>query len=582
MNRLILALAGVLALTGSAQGFPEGPSATGDHAMVASAHRLASEAGREILQKGGNAVDAAAATAFALAVTYPVAGNLGGGGFMLVHTPGGKDTVIDFRETAPASATRDMYQNPDGSLVKGEGSSTRGWRASGVPGTVAGLAYALAHYGSGRVSWAQVIEPARRLAADGWAMTPGVCENISKHAAGLDAYPESRRIFLPGGRAPVVGSLFRQPDLARTLARLQERGPGEFYNGETARLIAAAMAANHGTLTLADLGGYRVAERTPLVGTYRGYEIVTMPPPSSGGIALLQMLAMLEPHPVAALGFDSPARYHLFAEAMRRAFRDRAEYLGDPDFLPVPVAGLLKAGYAVGLMGTFDPAHATPSRGLAPGNPEGAGALARALDLERARRESHETTHFAVVDALGGAVSCTYTLNGAYGSSVTVPGTGFLLNNEMDDFAAKPGSANLYGLVQGEADAVAPGHRPLSSMTPTFVMHHGRLFLATGSPGGPTIINTVLAVITNVVDFQMPLPQAVAAPRVHHQWLPDTLYLEAASNPGLLDALRAMGQEVKVGYPAPSDAESVMIDPATGRRIGASDPRSRDAAPAGY
>lgn len=553
------------------------------HGIVASGHALASEAGVSILRKGGNAVDAAVATAFALEVTLPSAGNLGGGGFMMIHTSDGRDTMIDYRETAPACATRDMYLAADGSLLTGPGSSTFGWRASGTPGTVAGLALAFERYGSGKVTWSDVVEPARRLAAEGWPMTPGVAASLERASRQLEAFDETRRIYLNGGVPPREGERWRQPDLADTLRRIQTAGPRDFYEGETARRIVAAMAAHGGTITAADLRGYRPVERVPLRGSYRGYTIVTTPPPSSGGVALLQMLGMLEPHDVAALGADSAARYHLFTEAMRRAFRDREEYLGDPDFLPVPVAGLLRPSYVQGLMAGFDPARATPSLGLAPGHPEGADALEAAVAHRGRAAESHETTHFTVVDASGGAVSNTYTLNGAFGSAVTIPGTGILMNNEMDDFAAKPGSPNMFGLSQGEADAVAAGRRPLSSMTPTFVLKDGKLLLATGSPGGPTIINTVLEVITDVIDLRMPVADAVAAPRFHHQWLPDTVSFEdPGESPAVLQSLRAMGHTVVIASGRQGDAETVMIDLQTGQRLGSADPRMRDAKAVGY
>ena len=515
-----------------------------EHGLVASVHGLASEAGVEVMRKGGNAVDAAVATGLALAVVFPYAGNLGGGGFMLIHLADGRDIAIDYRETAPAAASRDMYVGPDGKLLAGPGSSTVGWKASGVPGSVAGFALAFEKYGSHKVSWADVVEPARRLAADGHAVTQGTAASL-KAAKHLGQFPESKRIFLAGGAYYKAGDILRQPELAATLARLQKDGPREFYEGETARLIADAMAKNGGNLTLADLKGYHAAERTPVRGTYRGYEIVTMPPPSSGGIALLQMLAMLEPYDVGALGFNSAAKLHLFTEVMRRAFRDRAEFLGDPDFVRVPVAGLLDRGYIAGLMKNYDPAKATPSAGLAAGSPAGwTPPPVAELDTLRARlvAESTETTHFSIIDADGNAVSNTYTLNGAYGSGVTIPGTGILMNNEMDDFTSKVGAPTMFGLIQGPANAIAPGKRPLSSMTPTFVLKDGKLAFATGSPGGPTIINTVFEIITNVIDHHMDIRQAVDAPRFHHQWMPDVLMYERYSvSPDTVALLKAQG-----------------------------------------
>ena len=558
------------------------------HGMVASVHDLASEAGVEILKKGGNAVDAGVAVGLALTVVYPFAGNIGGGGFMMIHLADGRAVAIDYRETAPAASGRDMYLGPDGNVLKpGPGSSTVGWRASGVPGSVAGFALAQQKYGSGKVSWADVCEPARRLAADGFVLSQGTAANLKAYAKLLSQFPESKRIFLADGAFHEAGTLWRQPDLAAVFARLQKNGPREFYEGETARLIADAMAKNGGTITLADLKGYAAVERKPLRGTYRGHEIVTMPPPSSGGIALLQMLGMLETHDVAKLGANSAAKFHLFIEVMRRAFRDRAEFLGDPDFVNVPTAGLLDRAYIAGLMKNFDPAKATPSDGLAPGNPAGWTPIkVSQLDDHRARlaAESTETTHYSIVDAAGNAVSNTYTLNGGYGSGVTIPGTGILMNNEMDDFTSKIGVKNMFGLLQGPANAIAPGKRPLSSMTPTFVLKDGALLLVTGSPGGPTIINTVLQVITNVIDHQMPVMQAVEFPRFHHQWQPNTISHDRFSmSPDTSALLTAMGHSLNerpnvVG----GDAETVMIDPETKLRLGAADPRKPDAKAVGY
>lgn len=559
----------------------------GEHGVVTSVHALASQAGLEILQKGGNSIDAAVATGFALAVVFPYAGNLGGGGFMMIHLADGRDVAIDYREVAPAAASRDMYIGADGKLIVGAGSSTVGWKASGVPGSVAGFALAFRKYGSGKVSWADVIEPARRLAADGHVITQGTAASLRNYAKILGQFSESKRIFLANGALLRTGETFRQPELAATLARIQKNGASEFYEGETARLIADAMAKNNGSLTLADLKAYRPVERTPLRGSYRGYEIVTMPPPSSGGIALLQMLGMLEPHDVAALGFNSAAKYHLFTEVMRRAFRDRAEFLGDPDFVKVPVAGLLDRGYIAGLMKNFDPQQATPSDGLAPGQPAGWEPVPVAQSASRQAElaaESSETTHFSIIDAAGNAVANTYTLNGAYGSGVTIPGTGILMNNEMDDFTSKIGEKNMYGLIQGSANAITPGKRPLSSMTPTFVLKDQQLLLATGSPGGPTIINTVLEIITNVIDHQMNIMQAVDAPRFHHQWQPDLLFYNPYTfSPDTITLLKAKGHRLKEAENIiVGDGETVAIDPVTQLRLGAADPRKPDSKAVGY
>jgi gamma-glutamyltranspeptidase/glutathione hydrolase len=551
-----------------------------EHGIVASVHGRASEAGVEILKKGGNAVDAAVATGFALAVVFPYAGNLGGGGFMLIHLAdgshgsAGRQIIIDYREVAPAAASRDMYLGPDGNLLKGPGGSLLGWRASGVPGTVAGLAQAFAKYGSGKITWAEVIEPARRLAAEGHVVSQGTAASFREYAHRFEPFPESKRIFLAGGAFLQQGQLWRQPDLAATLARIQKDGPRDFYEGETARLIADGMAKNGGTITLADLKNYRATERTPLRGSYRGHEIVTMSPPSSGGLALLQMLGMLEPYDVKALGFNSAAKIHLFTEVMRRAFRDRVEFPADPDFVPVPVVGLLDRAYLAGLMKNYDPQQATPSAGLAPGRPAGWAPPA----------ESGETTHFSVIDAAGNAVSNTYTINGAFGSCVTIPGAGFLMNNEMDDFTTKLGVPNLFGLIQGPANSITPGKRPLSSMTPTMVFKDGRFILATGSPGGSTIITVVLGVITNVIDHGMNIRQAVDAPRFHHQWMPDVLAYERNSfSPDSVALLKARGHILQErDNVIVSDAETVAIDPETKRRLGASDLRKPDSLAVGY
>ena len=556
------------------------------HGMVTSAHELASQAGLEMLKKGGNAVDAGVATGLALAVVYPFAGNLGGGGFMMIHLTVGRDLAVDYRETAPRISSRNMYLGPDGNLLKGPDSSIFGWRASGVPGSVAGFALALEKYGSGKISWAEACEPARRLAAEGHVVSQATAAGLKSSASRLGAFPDSKRIYLHDGAFWKTGEVWQQPELGATFARMQKDGPREFYEGETARRIAAAMAANGGTIAAADLKDYRVAIRPPLRGSYRGHDIVTMPPPSSGGIALLQMLAMLEPFDVRALGSNSAAKYHLFHEVMRRAFRDRAEYLGDPDFVPVPTAGLLDRGYIAGLMKNYDPKKATASAGLAPGQPTGWEKIA-ALEKKPSPAESRETTHFSAVDAAGNAISNTYTLNGGFGSGVTIPGTGILMNNEMDDFAAKPGTPNMFGLVQGEANAIAPGRRPLSSMVPTFVSKDGKLLLVTGSPGGPAIINTVLEIITNVIDHDMTVMQAVEAPRFHHQWMPDTMtYERNGLSVDTLTLLESMGHTInrhdnfKGAYQG--DGESILIDPKTGLRHGAADPRKADAKAVGY
>jgi gamma-glutamyltranspeptidase/glutathione hydrolase len=578
-------LALTLALAPAPSVFAQRPAIESRQGMVTSAHVLASEAGAEMLRKGGNAVDAAVATGLALTVVYPFAGNIGGGGFMVIHLAAkdgqpARDIAIDYRETAPAAATRDMYVGPDGKVIKGAGSSTVGWSASGIPGSVAGFAHALAKYGSGKISWAEVCEPARRLAAQGHVVSQTTSAGLIRWEKLLGQFPESKKIYLKDGTYWQPGELWVQADLGETFARLQKHGPREFYEGETARRIADAMQKNGGTITLDDLKNYRAVERPVLRGKYRGYDIVTMPPPSSGGIALLQMLAMLEPHDVRALGHNSAAKYHLFSEVMKRAFRDRAEYLGDPDFVKVPVAQLLDPAYLQGRMKDFSPDKATPASAVAPG--------LGAFDAKTAlvRREKMETTHFSVVDAAGNAVSNTYTLNGAYGSGVTIPGTGILMNNEMDDFTSQVGTPNMFGLIQGEANAIVPGKRPLSSMTPTLISKDGKLLLVTGSPGGPTIINTVLQIITNVIDHEMPVMQAVEAPRIHNQWMPDlTTFERFGLNADTAALLRAKGHKLKEreSYEGAyqGDGETIWVDPKTGIIHGAADPRKGDSAAVG-
>ncbi|MBA2269671.1 MAG: gamma-glutamyltransferase [Chthoniobacterales bacterium] len=537
--------------------------------MVASTDRVASEIGVEVLKRGGNAVDAAVAVAFALAVTYPIAGNLGGGGFMMLRRADGTVTAIDYRETAPAAATRDMFIGPDGELIKGEGSSLIGYRASGVPGTVAGMAMALKQHGSGRLTWSQLIEPARKLAADGFLVTQRTERLFQDEQKIFAPYPESRRIFLRDGKLYREGELLPQPELAGTLARLQKNGPREFYEGATARLIADDMKQHGGLMTADDLRNYTPKERAPLRGNYRGHEIISMPPPSSGGAVLIQMLNILEGFDVRKLGPLSSEYYHLLIETMRRAYADRAEYMGDADFASVPINGMIEKAYAERQRSTIDLGRASSSSEIRAGKPAG--------------HESPETTHFSIVDAAGNAVSNTYTLNGAFGSGVVAKGTGVLLNNEMDDFTAKAGAPNLFGAIQSERNAIAPQKRPLSSMTPTFVLRpDGSLFFAIGTPGGTTITNTVLQVISNVIDHGMNLQEAIDAPRVHHQWLPD----EVVSEPfGLSQdtrrALEARGHKISTVVREMSDAQGVMIEEKTGVRLGASDSR-RDGAAVGY
>jgi gamma-glutamyltranspeptidase/glutathione hydrolase len=537
--------------------------------MVASANRLASEVGVDVLRRGGNAVDAAVATAFALAVVHPVAGNLGGGGFMMIRLRDGRTTAIDYREMAPAAASHDVYLNKRGELIKGEGSSTVGYRAAGVPGTPAGMALALKKYGSGRLTWAQLVEPARRLAANGFTLSYRQTRSLRGEEELLKRYEDSRRIFLNGGRFFNEGDTLRQTDLAATFARMQRGGVREFYEGETARLIAADMKRHDGLITLDDMKAYVPKERVPLETTYRGYKVISMPPPSSGGAVLIEMLNILEGYDLRAMQSSSSERYHVITEAMRRAYADRAEYMGDTDFVKVPIAGLIDKRYAERQRASINAERASTSAEVRAGRPTGA--------------ESLETTHFTVVDAEGNAVSNTYTLNLGYGSGVTAKGTGVLLNNEMDDFAAKPGTPNSFGLIQSEKNAVAPRKRPLSAMTPTFVLNKdGSLWFAVGSPGGATIINTVLQVILNVVDHDMNIQEAIDAPRIHHQWLPDEIVYEPNGlSPDTQRALASRGHKLVTKPRYMGDAEGVMIEPKTGMRLGASDSRS-EGVPVGY
>jgi len=539
------------------------------HGIVASTNQLASNVGVDIMKRGGNAVDAAIAVAFALAVTHPAAGNLGGGGFMMIRLQDGRTTAIDYREMAPSAATRNIYLDKNGNVIEGEGGSIEGYRAAGVPGTVRGMELALRKYGSGKLTWTQLIEPARRLAANGFIVNYTLARGLRGNREYLSKYPETKRIYLNNGKLYNEGDVFVQPDLAATFARLQQRGPNEFYTGQTAQLIAADMKRHNGLLTLDDLRGYVAKERQPLRGNYRGYEVISMPPPSSGGAVLIEMLNILEGYDLKKMDWASSDRYHLMTEAMRRAFADRAEYMGDTDFAKVPIAGLIDKKYAAQLRNTINPERASSSEQVKAGKPLG--------------YESEETTHFTVVDAEGNAVANTYTLNNSYGSAVVAKGTGLLMNDEMDDFAAKPGTANLYGLIQGERNAVAPHKRPLSAMTPTFVLRKdGSLWFTVGSPGGPTIINTVLDVITNVVDYGMNIQQAIDAPRIHHQWLPDELVFEPYGLSGdTQNALASRGH--KLGKPRYlGDAEGIMIEEKTGMRLGATDPRRSDGLAVGY
>jgi len=494
------------------------------HGMVVADEPLAADVGVAVLKSGGNAVDAAVAVGFALAVTHPFAGNLGGGGFMLVRFADGRSTFIDFRERAPEKATRDMYLDAQGNPTN---DSVDGWKAVGVPGSVRGFELARSKYGSQK--WGALIAPAIELASKGYALSYKASE-LLRAARNLADDPESKRIFQKGGSYYEAGDRFVQPELAATLRRIAASGAREFYEGETARRLVSEMASHGGLLTLADLQGYKAVERTPLNGTYHGLTILTAPLPSSGGIGILQMLGMLEGSGFGKAGSGAAATIHYTAEVMRRFFADRSQYLGDADFVKVPVKGLLKPAYIQERRASIDPDRATPSDQLNPGKPTGG--------------ESTETTHYSIIDAAGNAVAVTYTLNNGYGSGVTVPGLGFLLNDEMDDFTAKPNTPNMFGLVQGEANAIQPGKRPLSAMTPTIVVREGKPFMVLGAPGGPRIITAVLQVLLNAIDFRMNIQDAVDAPRFHHQWKPDKLYLEPGISPDTVALLEDMGHQV--------------------------------------
>jgi gamma-glutamyltranspeptidase/glutathione hydrolase len=538
------------------------------HAMVASVHELASQVGVEIMRAGGNAVDAAVATGFALAVVHPQAGNLGGGGFMLIRMADGVTHFVDFREKAPAAATADMYLDAQGNVI--ENASLVGYKAIGVPGSIAGLAYAQENYG--KLPLAQVIAPAIRLARDGYALAWEDARDLRDDD--LAKFPESKRIFQRDGNYYKPGETFRQPELARTLARIA-KDPDEFYHGAMARELAASIHKGGGLVTADDLARYEVKERKPIRGTYRDYDIISAPPPSSGGIALVEILNILEGYDLAKFGAGSASAIHLAVEAFRRAFFDRAEFLGDPDFAKIPVAQLIAKKYAAGWRDSIDPAHASVSKDLqrpAVFNELEEYAKLHPLDLAPLR-EPENTTHYSVVDPAGNAVAVTTTLNDSFGSRVTAEGLGFLLNDEMDDFTSKQGVPNAYGLIQGPANAIGPGKRPLSAMSPTIVLKDGKLFLVLGSPGGPTIITTVANVLMGVVDFGMDIQEAVNAPRFHHQWLPDEIRAEDRISPDTLVILRAKGHKFKMEH-LWGDGECIAVDPKTGERLGASDGRN--------
>jgi gamma-glutamyltranspeptidase/glutathione hydrolase len=510
--------------------------------MVVAQEPLAADVGIAVLKSGGNAVDAAVAVGFALAVTHPFAGNIGGGGFMLIRMADGRTTFIDFREKAPLKASRDMYLNAEGKLTR---DSLVGWRAAGVPGTVRGLELAQKKYGL--KSWGDLLQPAIDLASKGFPISRWMMQSLRYSADSLSLSPDSKRIFLKDGAFYDFNEIFQQPDLARTLERIAHQGAKDFYEGETAQIIAREMEKNGGLITLADLRDYQAVERKPLEGDYKGYHVITSPPPSSGGVGILQMLGMLDGTGYEKSGAGSANTYHYLAEVMRRFYADRNEYLGDPDFVKNPNAALLDPSYIRKRRDSIDASLATASDQISPGLPAG--------------KESTETTHYSIADEQGNLVAVTYTLNAGYGSCVTVPGAGFLLNDEMDDFAAKPGTPNLFGLVQGEKNAIAPGRRPLSSMVPTIVLKEGKPFLVLGAPGGSRIVTAVLQVMLNVMDFRMNLQDAIDFPRVHHQWKPDRLDIERGISPDTIALLKKAGYQIDEAKPAViARVEGILID----------------------
>ncbi len=539
------------------------------HGIVAAQHVLASKIGVDVMKKGGNAIDAAVAVALALAVVYPEAGNLGGGGFMLIRLKDGRKAAIDYREMAPLAASRDVYIDKEGNLINGEGSSTVGYRASGVPGTPAGLDLAYQKFGSKKILFKDLIEPARQLAQNGYVLSYRQTQIFKSYKATLEQYEDSKKIFLNGGKLFEEGDILKQPELAATLSRMQKFGAREFYNGKTAELIADDMKRHKGLITLEDLKNYQAKERLPLTGTYRGYEIISMPPPSSGGIVMLQVLNMLENYDLRKMGYNSAQKYHILAEAMRRAFADRAEFMGDPDFAKVPTAQLIDKDYAKKRAATIDLTQASKSADI------------KAGEINFA--EGTETTHFTVADSEGNVVTNTYTINDLYGSRVTAKGTGVLLNDEMDDFAARPGKANMFGLIQGENNSVQPKKRPLSSMTPTIVLRKdGSPWFALGARGGPRIITAVLQTVINMIDYDMNIQEAIDAPRIHQQWFPDEIVYEPLGmSPDTLKILENFGQKFSDRPAYIASATGIAIEEKTGVKFGAIDSRS-DGEAVGY
>tara|TARA_R110002050_G_scaffold57423_5_gene129356 strand:+ start:277785 stop:279506 length:1722 start_codon:yes stop_codon:yes gene_type:complete len=538
---------------------------TAQTAMVVTSHHLASNIALDILKEGGNAIDAAVAAGFALAVTQPRSGNIGGGGFML-YSPSNSDAVsaIDYREKAPSRATENMFLDDMGN--GNQNLSRFSHLSAGVPGTVAGFALALEKFGT--MSLARVLQPAINLANNGFAIPHRFVEGIAARKQIFDKWPASKKkFFKPDGTAYKVGEIFKQPDLAKTLQLIADKGAAGFYSGDTARLIAAEMQRHGGLITYEDLANYKAVIRQPAHGIYRGFDVYSMSPPSSGGVHIVQILNMLEHYPVTEYGHNSARTLHLMAEAMRRAYADRARYLGDTDFIKVPLQGLTSKSYATELVSTIQLDKATPSVEIKAGNP--------------LQYESPETTHFSIVDQYGNAVSNTYTLNFSYGSGIVVAGAGFLLNNEMDDFSTKSGTANAFGLIGGEVNKVEANKRMLSSMSPTIVKQAGKNFLVTGSPGGSRIISTTLQVIMNVIDHKLNIQTAVNSPRMHHQWWPDEIRIEQGISPDTIKLLTNMGHKV-VQKSAMGGSQSILVDQDNGSLYGAADPRQSTSKAVGF
>jgi gamma-glutamyltranspeptidase / glutathione hydrolase len=539
-------------------------------AMVATVQPEASKVGVAIMQQGGNAVDAAVAVGFALEVVYPEAGNIAGGGFLLFRRADGEVHFLDYREKAPAKATANMYLDDKGNVIPDL--STVGYKSVAVPGSVAGMVYAQQHWG--KLTLKQVMEPAIRLARDGFVLDYEQARSF--HDPDLAKFPESRHIFQADGHYYQAGDTFKQPELAKTLERIAEN-PDDFYHGTLARELAASIQKGGGLVTADDLAHYEVKERTAIRGTYRGYDIISAPPPSSGGVALIEALNILEGYDLAKEGADSAEAIHLTAEAYQRAFFDRAEFMGDPDFSKIPVAQLIDKRYGNAWRETIAVRKATPSADIRrPSVFSQLDSYASSHPQPASFVEPDHTTHYSIVDSEGNAVSVTTTLNNSFGSHVTAEGLGFLLNDEMDDFSSKPGVPNMYGLLQGPANAIGPNKRPLSAMTPTIVLKNGKLFLVLGSPGGPTIITTVANVLMGVVDYGLNIQQAVNAPRFHHQWMPDEIQVEATGiSPDTIGILQRMGHRIDKSRGYWGDAECIAIDEKTGERLGASDGRNQ-------